>query len=50
MVTVMQRQGKHISAATNSDATTEDAMFSVLPLLGSGMVNMFPQQQINIQQ
>jgi hypothetical protein len=31
-ITARQWQGKHISAATDSDATTEDAVFSMLPI------------------
>jgi hypothetical protein len=50
VVTDMQRNSKHISAATNTDATTEDNVFSMWPLLGNSTANTFPQQQINTQQ
>jgi hypothetical protein len=43
MIIAWQGQEKHISAATNINVKTEDKMFSMLPVLGSGMVNTFPQ-------
>jgi hypothetical protein len=41
---------RNISAASDTNVKTEDAMFSILPVLGSGKVNMFPQQLISMQQ
>jgi hypothetical protein len=44
-VTAIQQQGKHVFVATDTDATIEDVVFSMRPLLSNGMVNTFPQQQ-----
>jgi hypothetical protein len=41
-VIARQQHGKHISTATETDATTEDVVFSMLPLLGNGTVNTCP--------
>jgi hypothetical protein len=42
--------GKHVSAAADTDAAYEDAVISTLSLLGSGAINTFTQQQISMQQ
>jgi hypothetical protein len=45
-----QRHGKHVSATTDTDATTEYAVFSKSPLLDNCTVSTFPQQRINRKQ
>jgi hypothetical protein len=37
-----QQHGKHVSATTDTDPTTEYAVFSKSSLLGNCMVNTFP--------
>jgi hypothetical protein len=49
-VIARQRYGKHLSAATDTDARIEDAVFSMRLLLGNGAVNTLLQQRITTQQ
>jgi hypothetical protein len=42
--TARQWHGKPLSALTDTNATLEDTVFSVSPLIGNGSINTFPQQ------
>jgi hypothetical protein len=47
VVTARQQYCKHVSVAPDTDATVEDAVFSMWPLLGNSTINTFLQQRIN---